>query len=178
MTTSDREAFVQAQYPQNIFENYAKLQIGAAQADFWRVLILQKYGGIYMDIDAHLVWPLSSIIKPDDDELYISIRRGDISNYFIASKPNNPHLEKIIQIIMNNIDQNELKNVYDLTGPNVFNLVLDKKKVNTKTYRYICNQGNFTNEYFQYIDKKEGKWTRVQERIDIIKDNRSDPGSH
>lgn len=169
MTTADREAFIQAHYPQNIFENYSKLQIGAAQADFWRVLVLQKNGGIYLDIDAHLVWPLSSIIKLDYDELYVTTKRGDISNYFIASKQNNPHLEKIIRVIMDNIDENRLNNVYELTGPSVFNRVLEKEKVITKSYRYICNQGNFTNEYFQYIDKPEGKWTKAQKTIDIIK---------
>ncbi|NNJ98170.1 MAG: glycosyl transferase [Gammaproteobacteria bacterium] len=169
MTTAEREAFVRAEYPQDIFENYSKLQIGAAQADFWRVLILQKYGGIYLDIDAHLIWPLSSIINPDHDELYISSRRGNINNYFIASKHNSVHLEKIINLVMKNINENKLNNVYDLTGPGVFNAVLDAEEVNTKPYRYVCNQGNFTNEYFQYIDKTEGKWTKAQNRIEIIK---------
>lgn len=169
MTTADREAFIRAQYPQEIFENYSKLQIGAAQADFWRILVLREYGGIYLDIDAHLVWPLSFITKADYDELYITSKRGNINNYFIASKPNNIHLDKIINAIMRNINENKLKNVYDLTGPGVFNIVLDKEEVKTKPYRYVCNQGNFTNEYFQYIDKKEGKWTKVQNKIDIIR---------
>lgn len=173
MKTEDREEFIKSNYPQHILDNYSKLQIGAAQADFWRVLVLQKHGGIYMDIDAHFVWPPSSIIKPNDEELYVTIRRGDISNYFIASKSNNTNLDKIIHSIMENIDKNELKNVYDLTGPGVFIAVLDKHDVNTIQYRYICNQGNFTNEYFQYIDKKEGKWTKAQKIIDIVKTNDS-----
>jgi len=170
MTTADREEFIKTNYPHNILENYSKLQIGAAQADFWRVLVLQKHGGIYLDIDAHFIWPPSSLIKPQYEDLYITIRRGDISNYFIASNNNNPLLDGIINLIMDNIDKNELKNVYDLTGPGVFNSVLDKNIVNTIQYRHICNQGNFTNEYFQYIDKAEGKWTKAQNHIDIIKD--------
>ncbi len=169
MVTEDRADFIKANYPREIYQTYSRLQIGAAQADFWRLLVLQKYGGVYMDIDAHLVWPLGLIIKPEYDELYLMIKKGEISNYFIASKKDNPHLEQMIEAISNNINDNTLSNVYELTGPGVFNAVLDKDTVKTTFYRYTCNQGNFTNEYFQYLDKPQGKWTKEQEKTDIVK---------
>ncbi len=169
MITEDRADFVKSNYSSEIYENYSKLQIGAAQADFWRLLVLQKYGGVYLDIDAHFVWPLGSIVKPEYDELYITLKGGEISNYFIASKKDCVHLEQMINIILNNIKEHSSNNVYELTGPGVFNQVLDITKVNTTYYRYTCNTGNFTNEYFQYIDKPQGKWTKVQKEIDIIK---------
>ena len=169
MITDDRAQFIKENYSSEIYNNYSKLQIGAAQADFWRVLVLQKYGGIYLDIDANFVWPLSSTIKQNYHELYLTIRNGEISNYFIASKSDNDHMVQIINIIMKNIDENTIRNVYELTGPGVFNQVLDKSTVNTRKFSYICNQGNFTNEYFQYIDKPEGKWTKAQKKIDLIK---------
>lgn len=169
MITEDRADFVKSNYSSEIYENYSKLQIGAAQADFWRLLVLQKYGGVYLDIDAHLVWPLNSIIKSEYTELYLKIKNGEISNYFIASKNENDHLEQMIIFILNNIKENSIKNVYDLTGPGILNQVLDKSTVNTTYYRYTCNQGNFTNEFFQYIDKPQGKWTKAQQEIDIVK---------
>ena len=169
MITEDRAEFIKSNYSQEIFEAYSRIQIGAAQADFWRLLVLDKLGGVYMDIDGHLVWPLSSLIKADQTELYIVARKGDISNYFIASKNDNIHLKEMIDVVLKNIEENTLKNVYVLTGPGVFNQVLDINEVNTTSYRYTCNQGNFTNDYFQYVDKAEGKWTRAQEVIDIIK---------
>jgi mannosyltransferase OCH1-like enzyme len=169
MITEDRSDFIKAHYSADIFNNYSKIQIGAAQADFWRVLVLQKHGGIYLDIDANFVWPLNSILANNPAELYLTIRNGEISNYFIASKPNNPHLDQMASIIMKNINENTIKNVYLFTGPGVFNQVLDKSQVNTRKFSYICNQGNFTNEYFQYIDKAEGKWTKAQKTIDIVK---------
>ena len=167
--TEDRAEFIKENYSQEIFESYSRIQIGAAQADFWRLLVLQKLGGVYMDIDAHLIWPLSSIIKAEQMELYIVARKGDITNYFIASKNDNVHLKEMIDVVLKNIEENTIKNVYILTGPGVFNQVLDINEVDTVSYRYACNQGNFTNDYFQYIDKAEGKWTRAQEVIDIIK---------
>lgn len=172
MITEDRAAFVKSNYPPEIYKSYSKLQIGAAQADFWRLLILQKYGGVYLDIDAHLVWPLSLTVKPEYTELYLLRKRGGLNNYFIASKNNNVHLEKMINLILVNIEENCIKNIYDLTGPGVINKVLDNIEVNAVSYRYTCNQGNFTNEFFQYIDKPQGKWTRAQEVIDIVRVNK------
>lgn len=169
MITADRAEFIKENYSAGIFENYSKLQIGAAQADLWRLLVLQKFGGVYMDIDAHLVWPINLIVKPNYPELYITTKSGEISNYFIASQKDNPHLDAMINLVLKNITENTIKNVYDLTGPGVFNQTLNKAEVNTTNYRYTCNQGNFTNEYFQYIDKPEGKWTKAQKTIDIVK---------
>lgn len=75
----------------------------------------------------------------------------------------------MINIILKNIEEDTIETVYILTGPGVLNQVLNINKVNTAYYRYTCNQGDFTNAFFQYIDKPEGKWTRAQEKIDIIK---------
>ncbi len=171
MITEDRTDFIQSNYSEEIFKSYSRIQIGAAQADFWRLLVLYKYGGVYMDIDAHLIWPLSSIIDDDIEEAYIVIKKGEISNYFIASKSNNINLKKMIDVVLKNIEENSIKNVYILTGPGVFNQVLDMSKVNTVYYRYTCNQGNFTNDHFQYVDKEEGKWTEAQKKMDIIKND-------
>jgi mannosyltransferase OCH1-like enzyme len=168
---SDQEAadFVKEHYPPKVSESYLKLQIGAAKADFWRVLVLQKCGGVYLDMDAHLVWPLERIFRPGQEELYLKIKTGEISNYFIASKSNNDNLAKVIEKITNNIVEGAWKDVYNLTGPGVFNDVFSDHKVPTRFYKYTCNQGNFTNEFFQYIDKPQGKWTREQETIDVIR---------
>ncbi|WP_444677785.1 glycosyltransferase family 32 protein [Halomonas sp. E19] len=169
MITEARAAFIQENFSPDIFEAYARLQVGAAQADFWRVLVLQKHGGVYLDIDAHAVWPLARIVKPEMEELFVTTKRGDISNYFIASKRNNPHLALIVQTIRNNIEDEADKNIFELTGPGVYNKVLPRAEVRTRSYRYTCNQGNFTNEYFQYIDKPQGKWTKEQHQVEVVR---------
>src|SRR5690554_5806489 len=97
MITEARGEFIKANYPDDIYQNYLKLQIGAAQADVWRVLVLLKYGGVYMDIDAHAVWPLASILKRGGEELFVTTRKGELSNYFIASMPANPHLQRVVE---------------------------------------------------------------------------------
>lgn len=158
MITEDRAEFIKREYPPDIYETYSKITIGAAQADFWRVLVVQKLGGVYMDIDGHLVWFLHRIIKPNDDELFMTIRGGDVSNYFFASKPDSPYLDQMTRDIRHNIDTRGVGGVWDTTGPGVFIRTLAGADVNTISYQHSCLQGNFTNEYFQYVDKPEGKW--------------------
>jgi len=169
MVTEERSEFIKSIFSPEIFESYSRIQIGAAQADFWRLLVLYKEGGVYMDIDAHLVWPLSSIVKADLDELYCKTKKNDFTTYFIASKSDNENLKKMIDTILINIDENVLENVFMLTGPGILNQILNINEVNTTYYKYTCDQGNFTNDYFQYIDKPEGKWTNAQKVMDIIK---------
>ncbi len=173
MVTDERSKYIRENFSPEVFRAYNRLQIGAAQADFWRLLILQKIGGVYMDIDAHLVRPLSSIIKPDDSELFLKTKTGEISNYFIASKPDHPSIKAIATQVQNNIVLGSSDNVYDLTGPGVFNSVLNNSRFNAGYYLDVCNQGNFTNEYFQYIDKPQGKWTKEQSKVSVIREDSS-----
>jgi mannosyltransferase OCH1-like enzyme len=169
VSTEGRAEFIKANYPQDVYERYMRIQIGAGQADFWRLLVLQKHGGVYLDIDAHTVTSLDDIIRPDDDEVFILMKDGRLSNYFIASVPNNSNVQKVITQIMVNIDNNATNSIFEMTGPQVFDDVLDAQKVRTALYRYAAIQGSFTNERFQYIDKPQGKWTKAQQKIAILK---------
>ncbi|WP_447553413.1 glycosyltransferase family 32 protein [Vreelandella sp. EE22] len=168
MVTQARHTFIERHFDPRVVQSYTRLQIGAAQADFWRLLVLYHHGGVYMDIDAHAIWPLSRVVGTENRELFVTTRRGDISNYFIASQAKNPHLLALIEQVQRNIETGTQTNVFELTGPGVFNQHLDKNAVPTVPYRYACHQGSFTNEHFQYLDKKAGKWTREQTRIAVV----------
>jgi mannosyltransferase OCH1-like enzyme len=169
MGTNDRAAFIKAYFPADVFEAYSKLQIGAAQADLWRVLVLYHSGGVYLDIDAHAAWPLGFTIGPDRDELFIEHREGELSNYFMASAPGNPHLELVIKAMLANINRAASNNVFELTGPAVLNSALRGLNVPSTPYRLTCYQGSFTNEFFQYVDHPQGKWVHVQDKISAVR---------
>ncbi len=159
VSTEDRLDFMRTHASQQIADAFEQLTDGASQADLWRLFVLNNYGGVYMDIDAHAVWPLSKMIKPEDSEVFL-MTKHNYSNYFIASAKNNPHLEKAIAIIVDNIEKKNIGNgVYDLTGPTALNKAIGDDVVNHRHNRITCIQGSFTNEYFQYIDKPRGKWT-------------------
>ncbi len=169
VSTEERLTFIQANASKEITDAYKQLTDGAAQADLWRLFVLYRIGGVYLDIDAHFVWPLSRMIKPEDTELFL-LTKQHYSNYFIASQKNNPIVGKCIDIIVDNIQNKKIGGgVYDLTGPTVLNLAIGDKQVNHRFYRLTCVQGSFTNEYFQYIDKPRGKWTYAKKE-GLLKD--------
>jgi len=162
VSTEDRLIFIKKNASDEIVKAYERLNDGAAQADVWRLLVLQHLGGIYIDIDAHLIFPLSGIIKKSDKELLILKGTENAhTNYFIAMEKNHPVLSKAINIILENINNDKVLGVFSLTGPVPFSdaIIQSNLSINDKSYRYVCVQGSFTNEHFQYIDKPRGKWT-------------------
>lgn len=166
--TEEREAYIKQYADQKTFEAYSKLTDGAAQADFWRIFTLYREGGVYMDIDGHLVWCLSAIIGAEDREVLIT-RRDLYTNFFLASEKGNSFLKETLEIIIDNIEQRRINGgVFNLTGPVTLNQALQGKQVNQRRDKITCAQGTFTNEYFQYMDKKRGKWNHAKNE-DLLK---------
>ncbi|MDW6002208.1 glycosyltransferase family 32 protein [Vibrio mangrovi] len=171
VSTEDREIFMRDHAPEHVYRAYQQLTDGAAQADLWRLTVLHQQGGIYMDIDATLVWPLRKLLKNEQEALYIKFKKGntDYTNFFLATVPNNPHYKLIMDTIVHNIENYDVKKgVYGTTGPEALNSVLQGKKVHALGRNYVCIQGTFTNEHFQYLDKPQGKWTH-QDPKNLIK---------
>jgi mannosyltransferase OCH1-like enzyme len=74
-----------------------------------------------------MVWPLSRMIHSTDTELLLMTKHR-FSNYFIASAPNNSHLQKTLDIIVDNIEQKNIGGgVYDLTGPTALNKAIENE---------------------------------------------------
>lgn len=158
VSTEARLEFIKAHAPERYVNAFEQLTDGAAQADFWRLFVLNYYGGVYMDIDAHALWPLSKMIQPDDVEVFLMTKHA-YSNYFIAAAKGNSYLQKTLDIVLNNIEQRVTSSVYAMTGPDALNKAIGTDKVNSRPNPITCVQGSFTNEYFQYMDKPRGKWT-------------------
>lgn len=168
VSTEKRELYMKEHAPLDVYRAYLKLNDGAAQADLWRMVNLYNNGGIYMDIDATLVWPISMILKEKYDALYIKYKKNDaeFTNFFLATIAKNTHYKSVIDKIVLNINGYKglkKKGVYNTTGPTVLNEILDNQEVNFLRRGYVCIQGAFTNEYFQYLDKPRGKWTHKHE---------------
>ena len=165
----DEEAdeFVQAECSERTWNNYRRLQIGAARADFWRVLILYAKGGVYIDVDATLVWPLGSTVKNHREIIMFHGER--FTNFFMASEAGNEHFSLIIDQIDRNIEEGTLTSVFDLTGPTAVINALDGIQVNTAMYSEVCREALFTSKFFQYRDRPGHHWGTAQAKIPIIK---------
>jgi mannosyltransferase OCH1-like enzyme len=167
-STAECLAFVEQNFPGKPTELYSRLTIGAAQADVWRLMVLYKHGGVYMDIDSHFVWPLDRFIKAGTSEIFLRYKSKDATNYFIASAPANPNIKALLDEVLYRIENSQSNNVYDITGPSVFQDILANKSHTWRLSHHTCLQGNFSNKFFQYLDKPQGRWTQEQKLRRVV----------
>jgi mannosyltransferase OCH1-like enzyme len=71
---------------------------GPIKSDFWRLCILYKYGGIYVDADIHPLVPLNNyLLRSSDLVTCITISNGNFNPHFIAARKNDPILKQCIE---------------------------------------------------------------------------------
>ena len=72
---------------------------GPIKADFWRICILNKYGGVYSDIDNEPLISINSFLEPGVDFVTCSayMKGTHFNPNFIMSNKNNIILEKCIE---------------------------------------------------------------------------------
>ncbi|WP_375414570.1 glycosyltransferase family 32 protein [uncultured Bradyrhizobium sp.] len=163
------EEFIRENCSSETYDCYSRLQIGAAKADLWRVLVLLHKGGIYLDIDAAFSWSPESFLSSDHSELFLREGDGRLTNYFMAASPGSTILAGIRDRAVHNIKMNSLKSVFDMTGPSVVDAVAGRAAVEIERSKLVCRQGQFTKKIFQYPDNMRGYWAREQEQKAIVK---------
>lgn len=120
--------FVKSHYP-DFFEKFDTYPNKIQRADAIRYLLLQTYGGLYVDLDFECIDPKFITLLEDADfvagkEPYAHAERYGmeyiICNALMASVPNNPFLEFVIQHMMNHPRGWDAKDGGDIlasTGP-------------------------------------------------------------
>lgn len=95
----DIDSFVKSEYPEYylIFKSIINSEL---RENLFRVLLLFRYGGVYLKLGYKLLRPLHKIIEKTDE--FLSTRdigkKLDIS--FLAAYPNHPVLSKYLEIMM------------------------------------------------------------------------------
>lgn len=123
----DMDNFVNEHFKGEIADCYNRLNIIVAKVDFWRYLILYKYGGVYLDMDSSIEKPLNELIK---DDTAIITAEGNPNLYvqwaLIFSK-GHPILKKTIELIVDNIKNNTYPNdIHKMTGPTVYSKAINE----------------------------------------------------
>ena len=127
----EMDAFVNEHYSGEIADAYNILNIGASKADLWRYLVLYKYGGIYLDIDADIIKPLDQLIDRNDSAIITREQyEGLFNQWILIFKKNHPLLKEIINLCVSNIKSKSTNNILHLTGSTVITTVLNKLLTN------------------------------------------------
>jgi mannosyltransferase OCH1-like enzyme len=173
----DCEEFIILEYGVITFDYYSQLIPSAFRADFWRYLILYKYGGVYIDFTMHSLVSFDEIIN-NYKEVYVrdTCDMCGIYNAFIAVKPNAKLIGEAIEKVKENIkNKNKGVNAIDVTGPTMFGRVF-KHTLNLNFYDWIplgdLGDGiqiysNPSNEYIVDGDKKIIK-NRIDNHYELV----------
>ena len=104
------EDFIIKNYDKERLNLYTSInpEYGAARADYFRYLLLYKYGGVYLDIKSGMKKSLNHIIDKDDEYILchwatkdnakiLGNTLGEFQQWHIISKPKHPFLKAVIK---------------------------------------------------------------------------------
>ena len=155
-TDSQIEDYVNANFNDDIKKAFNSLEHIVPKVDFWRYLILFKNGGIYVDIDSSINFPLDEIINEGDEAIISAENNQDnFVQWALFFKKEHPILKEVIEIVTDNIN----KNLY----PNYLTNAEDLIK--------LTAGGPFTkaikNIHKEHM-KKDLSWSEITNKTDIL----------
>ena len=145
------EKFLLDNYGQLYKDIFDFLKDGPIKADFWRICILYKYGGVYSDIDNVPLIPLADFIDDNVDFVTCSSYVHLYFNpNFIVSTKNNVILKDVIDWYINNYNNRKKYDYWDWSIQTAFT---DTIHINS------------------YDGYKEGLYSYKNMKIQIIEEN-------
>lgn len=121
-------------FPKEYIDTFDKLKPGSYKADLWRLCVLYKEGGIYMDAKITLMETsnLNELIKDEhvveDVPAYFKDSLG-VYNAFMIFKPRNPYVKKCMDKIIENVKNNYYGECpLDVTGPRMMGKIYLQNK--------------------------------------------------
>jgi len=167
---------IKQHFDQRTLDAFNRLNLGAAKGDFLRYIAIYVYGGIYLDLDSNINTHLSSFINPTLEHLFFMDRNSNLQQWCFAASPNNPIILRIIEEMINRINNNE-QNIFLATGPTLFtdvvyNLIEKSQYYNTTRIlspeeRSRTFSTNYNNGIVLYEDDPNLQFTnKFQFRID------------
>jgi mannosyltransferase OCH1-like enzyme len=73
-----------------------RLRAPVERADIWRLEILYRYGGVYVDTDMECLRPLDELLG-DQEFVAVCLKPGRVTNTFIAAAQGHPLLEQALR---------------------------------------------------------------------------------
>jgi mannosyltransferase OCH1-like enzyme len=137
--------FIAKECPPCVLQAYDRLIPGAYKADLWRLCILYKRGGIYLDIKLSPIH--FKFIELTSREHFVKDRLPNtIYNAFMVCKPKNPFLLSCINQIIRNVRRRYYgPSALHPTGPGLLGLVRTAKKYAVREDMIHAPQGGHIN---------------------------------
>ena len=150
-------AFIRDEFRPEFYQAFCRLNpaFGPARADFFRYLVVYRYGGVYLDIKSNTARPLDESLRPDDEYVLSfwpngphqsipgfgihqeltdqGFLRGEFQNWHLIAAPQHPLLRYVIGYMLHCIeahagraDVSGLHGVLLTTGPIMYTQALGR----------------------------------------------------
>ena len=195
-TDKEQNHFVNTQFSEEprikFAYNLINSEYKAARADLARLLLIYKYGGLYLDMKSCVNGPIPNI--PDDKDMYCSNWKfsflssrphidlfgsnGELQNWYIYARKGSPILKDIISLVVNNIINTYFHSNYCtykkmsakdkvlfITGPIALTIAINKSS--HKDSVYINNNINNVLQYKceEYNEELTGHYSKLESRL-------------
>lgn len=141
---NDCKKFLIENFDKEVIWAFNKLVPGAYKADLWRLCILYKYGGFYLDIKENCLNGFKLIELSESEHFVYDRPPNHILNALMVCKAGNKFLEKCIEEIINNIKTNYYgPGSLWPTGPGLLGKVALENKFNLNIDLTLPQHGEF-----------------------------------
>ena len=133
--------FIKENYSLNVLYAFDTLIPGAYKSDLWRLCILHKYGGIYLDIKYSCNEPFK-LINLCNKEYWVKDYNYGVYQALMVNLPNNRILMECINKIVYNVQHKlYLSSPLDITGPQLLGKFFSKKEKDEFDLELNCLKG-------------------------------------
>ena len=154
--------FIKDNYNLNVLYAFDTLIPGAYKSDLWRLCILHKYGGIYLDIKYSCKDPFK-LIELCNKEYWVKDYNYGVYQALMVNLPNNRILMECINKIVYNVQHKlYLSSPLDITGPQLLGKFFSKKEkddfeleLNTSKGGIIYNNTLILKAYPEYKGEQD-----------------------
>jgi len=178
-TDKDMDDFVNENYKGEIAECYNRLNIIVAKVDFWRYLVLYKYGGIYLDMDSDININLDKFIRSNDDAIITAEGNPNMFvQWGLIFSKGHYILKRTIDLIVCNIKNNRFPNdIHKMTGPSIYSKAINEVHYEVFKHRIIHKKIKkhtditYNNDKTSYSIDYDNKFTFKHHSTKYLSDN-------
>jgi len=155
-------SFLLTEFTQKHLDLFNFLQDGPIKADFWRLCVLYKYGGVYIDADAEPLISLQDFIDPLADFVTCSSYGSNYNPNFIMAKAGDEFIKLCIDTYIRMYDEKVPYSYWTYSIMTIFNSLLQLENYTKLSGIYYNKEGKahqiikevkaekFTDDYNEY----------------------------
>lgn len=168
-TKEDRFEYLKKHYNRDVLNAYTNIKSGAGKADIWRLAVILREGGIYIDVDkvpTQNAVSFISLIDPDDEMIHgrnwhVWGFDAPAVNSTICARPNHPIIKSTFDSVINAVNNKKpLKKIGKHEG-----------WAELECYTGTPHLWKALSEHTGNIDMKEGKYSNGLVISNKIEDN-------